>query len=914
MKRRKFIGLGALATAGTAIPFKNIFGEPSQPVKDWKVYILNATHADIGWYDMPDKVMKILASYLDQVVRLCDKTMNEGSEQEYIYTIEHAWIVDYYEKNRTKEEVNHLIECIKRGQIEVGSLYASVHTDLCGHEELARLPFFAAQLRKRFGIQVTSAMLNDVSEGYTMGLPQLLKKNGIDNFCIGPGVKAIAKGIAPELPRIFYWQSEDGSNVLFAWTPGKWTYVIGSAGFHGQKTFDEFNKLVDYPFDAFFRHGGGDGDIQPPDGMLPEKVKGFRDDWPDNKIKLSTMEEFFSYIENNFSEKIPVIKGDNPQAWADGTISLALETGLHKRNQHTIITAECIAALFNTKEYPYGKIQEVYNNMHLYSDHTWGYDFSPNNRPGKITKVSRGSISDGRIEYNVPEGTEFSCDSEFFDAYRQHWQAKKDYVYVAQKLIGNILSSSVKELIKQLTIEKNGIVVWNPLSFQRTDIARLQWTSPEAPSVLIDKRNGERIPCQLETDGDNNQVLTFVAPSLPPLGYAVFEYETNSETVFPRIIDADTIENQFYRIKIDSNTGTLLSIFDKELDKELIDNGATYSFNQYIHEDATAGYDKGLVSGIAYGEGIRYTPDVFEKVECYTGPVYSSFTSISKVTAGPAPASIKRIVRLYNNLKKIDILNIVDKKESLYKEQIYFAFPFDADCDPALQIELPYAVMQWDKDILPGCWRGYSSIQNFVRIAGDNADITWSSPEAPVATFGGINSNQWDPEWHKKFVPTNAHIYSYIMSNMWNCNYPVFQGGKVEFPYSITSQKSMSLSESARFGWGNAHPLMAIPVTPNKGEMQGAEYSALDVDRDNVIVSTMKRAEDGDGLIVRLYETNQNPVTSVKLKINFARIESANICMISEENQEELQVLDNSVTFNIKVNELISIRLKLAKS
>jgi alpha-mannosidase len=909
MQRRKFIGLGTLAVSGLLLPVKDLFGGTFRASKDWKVYILNATHGDIGWYDMPASIMAQLTVYLDTAVSLCEKTMNEAEDLRYIYTIEHAWIVDYYEKNRTPEQFNRLISCIKRGQIEVGALYASVHTDLCGHEELARLPFYAALLRKRLGINVNSAMLNDVSEGYTMGLPQLLKKNGITGICFGPGVKAAARGIVPDLPRVFYWQTNDGSKILFAWTPGFWTYGTKTAGFHGQSTFEEFDRLSDYPCDAFFRQGGGDGDLRPVDPSLTSRVKKFREEWPNNQFKLSTMGEFFSYIEKNFSGKIPVIKGDNPQSWADGTISLALETGLHKRNQHDIITAECLAALFPGKEYPVRDIQTVYNNMNLYSDHTWGLEFSADGKPGNITKVTRGSISDGLIVYNVPAGTELTSDSKYFDLFRRHWQAKKDYVYVAQKLTNNILSLSLNELKKHIKVEKPGIAVWNPLSFTRTDIVRLEWTLKEIPSVLIDKRDGNKIPCQIETDENNQPILTFIAPSLPPLGYAVFETERGINTELPKKIDSDFIENQFYKIKIDPSTGTLLSIFDKELNKDIIDNGSTYSFNQYIHNDVTAGFDFTVSSGITDGEGIRYTPDLVEKVECYTGPVFSCFKSVAKLTSGPAPATVRRTVRLYNNVKKIDILNVVDKKESLFKEQIYFAFPFEAGCDPTVQIELPYAVMQFDKDILPGCWRGYNSVQNFVRLTGSGMNITWSSPEAPVATFGGINSNHWDPEWHKTFVPTNAHIYSYIMSNMWNCNYPLFQGGKVEFPYSFISGKSISLAESVNFGWANAHPLVAMVVSQNEGRMPAAEYSALNVDQNNVIVSALKRAEDGNGFIIRLYETNQNPATKVKLNINFTKLKSANLCMISEENQELLPILNNSVTFTIKANELVSIRI-----
>jgi alpha-mannosidase len=913
MKRRQFIGLGALASAGMLVASEKMFEKTFASGKDWKVFIFNASHSDMGWHDLPEAIRKRIAGYVDTAVDLCNRTKDAPDKINYVITLEHSWIVDYYQKHRSADQFKALLECIRRGQMDVGAFYTSVHTDLCGHEELARLSFFAAQLRKRYNLPISYAMLNDVSEGYTMGMPQLMAKNGIEGVVFGPGVKVVWKGIYPRVPRIFYWQTVDGSKVMVAWTPGLWTYQKSSeAGMKGQKTLDEFSALTDYPYDAIFRHGGG-GDIQPPDAKLIEEVKKFREECHSQNIQLATMEDFFSYIKKNFNDKIPVVKGDNPQSWADGTNSLALETGLHKRNQHHIITAEALATIASAEDYPGNKIQEVYNNLHLYSDHTWGYDFDPDGRPGQIRKAKRATTFDGDINLEVPAGEQLTCSSPFFDSYKKHWQAKKDYVYKAKQITDEITADSFGQICKKITVSKPSVVVWNPLSFKRTDIVRVPWNSASLPSEIIDLRDLKKVACQLETDDKNQNALVFTASEMPPMGYSVFEIpaEQNLNNSTGKVDDF-VIENEFYKVKIDEKTGTILSVFDKEIKKEMVDIGAGYSLNQYIHNDVNAGFigsGGAEKAGVTYGEGTRYTPDVVESISCFKGPVYSCFESKVRLTQGPAPATIKHIVKVYHEIKKIEVVNYVEKKESLFKEQIYIAFPFDVGCNPKLQVELPYAMMQWDKDILPGCWRGYSSVQNFVRLSGSDSCVTWSSPETPVATFGGINSNHYDPDWHKAYVPRNAQIYSYAMSNMWNCNYVLFQGGKFVFPYSFITRKNMSLAESASFGWATAHPLIASVIQPQKGSAPAKSWSALSVDRGNVLVSTLKKAEDGQGYIIRLYETNQEPLTVAVLTLNFFKPKKAYTCMISEENMVEIPVVGNVIKVNLKPNELVSIRI-----
>jgi len=121
--------------------------------------------------------------------------------------------------------------------------------------------------------------------------------------------------------------------------------------------------------------------------------------------------------------------------------------------------------------------------------------------------------------------------------------------------------------------------------------------------------------------------------------------------------------------------------------------------------------------------------------------------------------------------------------------------------------------------------------------------------------------------------------------------------------------QNMTLAQSARFGWSTAHPLMAAVIAPQKGTAPAKPWSALSVDKDNVLLTTLKKAEDGQGWIIRLYETNQDPLTVVALSLNFIKPKKAYTCMISEENMVEIPVVGNVIKLNLKPNELASIRV-----
>ena len=78
-------------------------------------------------------------------------------------------------------------------------------------------------------------------------------------------------------------------------------------------------------------------------------------------------------------------------------------------------------------------------------------------------------------------------------------------------------------------------------------------------------------------------------------------------------------------------------------------------------------------------------------------------------------------------------------------------------------------------------------------------------------------------------------------------------------------------------------------------------------DKPNIVIETVKRAEDGNGIIVRLYESQRRrgPVT---LSTNF-QLASAWRTNLLEQNQDELVVTDGRVSFSVHPYEILTLRL-----
>jgi alpha-mannosidase len=140
---------------------------------------------------------------------------------------------------------------------------------------------------------------------------------------------------------------------------------------------------------------------------------------------------------------------------------------------------------------------------------------------------------------------------------------------------------------------------------------------------------------------------------------------------------------------------------------------------------------------------------------------------------------------------------------------------------------------------------------------------------------------------------------------------PVADYGEHQFKYSLYPHSGSWNEDTQREAY-----LLNDPIIVYKSNVEGQRseksitnlHSLISVSKPNVIVETIKRAEDGNGIILRLYES-QRKRGQVQLKPGFA-VESAWETNLLEENESELSVENDSIQLNLRPYQIMTIRLK----
>jgi alpha-mannosidase len=370
--------------------------------------------------------------------------------------------------------------------------------------------------------------------------------------------------------------------------------------------------------------------------------------------------------------------------------------------------------------------------------------------------------------------------------------------------------------------------------------------------------------------------LLVLAPDIPALGYALFAVETGGAPGAPGAADVraggargGTIENRFYRVTVDPKTGGITSLIDKELGRELVDASSRWPLNTYVYEQPEGG--RAAVDDMTKRATFhRWAAEAAEVEAGERGLVAASLVVRS---APKMCASLEQRIVLYDDVKRIDLVEVLDKQETFHPEAVYFAFPFrvgEAPVPPGVRFEIAGADMAPGTEQLPGTTLDWQTAQHWVEFSGTEARVVWSPIEAPLVQFGDINTGKWQTS----FRPSNAWVFSYAMNNYWMTNFKASQEGRVEFRYSLTSTAPVPAAAagaappsdrtaSTRFGWEVHTPLVAawIPAR-NRGPIADVEGSALSVDAPNVIVQALWLDADG-AAVVRLREIGGRPAEAV---------------------------------------------------
>jgi alpha-mannosidase len=141
---------------------------------------------------------------------------------------------------------------------------------------------------------------------------------------------------------------------------------------------------------------------------------------------------------------------------------------------------------------------------------------------------------------------------------------------------------------------------------------------------------------------------------------------------------------------------------------------------------------------------------------------------------------------------------------------------------------------------------------------------------------------------------------------------PTADFGEHRFKYSLYPHQGSWNEETQREAY-----LLNDPLIVHRSKLESRKsgqplstqsvQSLISTFSPNVIIETVKRAEDGNGIIVRLYES-QRKRGPVQLRPGFA-VEAAWETNLLEENESALLVEDDTIQLNLKPYQIVTLRL-----
>ncbi|MGA2532534.1 MAG: glycoside hydrolase family 38 C-terminal domain-containing protein [Candidatus Aminicenantales bacterium] len=817
-----------------------------KPQRKWTVDLFHHSHTDIGYTELQSRVGQNHLEYLDSVIDYCRQTDSYPDDAKFRWNIEVSWAFEYYQAARPAAKVKELVDLIKAGRVELSGLQLNV-SDCFAHEEIIRAVENPVALGRRYGFDVRSAMNDDVT-GFGWALPQIFAQNGVRYFATG--INETRSRAPLRRPNPFWWESPDGSRVL-QWNGEHYLFGNYDLLLHeplaksSPKVGEYLAKLEargDYPYDLIaFNISAWVTDNCPPGRALSDRVKEWNEKFAYPKLRLATLHEFFERLEKDYGPTIPVHKLGWPDYWTDGVASTAFETGLNRIAHNELVAAEKVSALAAKLDldkdkrfrFPGDQIRETWDLSMLYDEHTWG---------------AWNSIDDPQSELA-----------------RGQWTLKSSFAYRAREASRTLLRRGTEALAKLISADGDyEFAVFNPLSWLRTDVVRV--TLPAGPLReakgnirVIDRRLGSDAKFQMMGD----DAILVVAGNVPSMGYAVFSVrpgaggapaaagpEKKGTGPVPESVPLSSIENRFYRLTVDSKTGGISSLVDKETGRELVDKACPWPLNAYIYEQPEGGR-KAVDDMTKRAVFRRWVAESAKVTAGWRGPVA---TSISVTSSPKMCRKLEQRIILYDDIKRIDLVNVLDKEETFDPEAVYFAYPFAVGPGPDVRFEISDADMAPGTEQLPGTTLDWHTVQNWVEFSGKDARVIWSPLEAPLVMFGDINIGKW----LKTLDLKNARVFSYAMNNYWMTNFKASQEGRVEFRYSLTSlppgPAAPDRVASSRFGWEVHTPLTtAWLAAKNKGRFTTPMESFVSVSQPNIIIQALWLDADGKP-VVRLRE------------------------------------------------------------
>ena len=867
---------------------------------EWKVFCMPAKHVDVGFNYLPAEaqeegypgsVEEFQNLITIRALMARSLTAKYPPEAQYHWFFDAAWQLEQMQKYLPKrtDEIRRLVNS---GQFGYNPLHAHHHSMYLTNEQLMRLMTCSRDLEEQGFRRSYVAVHSDVPT-VSWGYASMMASAGVKYFLKGTWYNSpYSRNLVELAPApLFRWTGPDGQQVLCFYYDG---YAVMAQGAGLGRRYDSlteeavtecarrYEKLAaegKWPYDAFPMFGS-EGDWGIPDRRNSDFIRDWNGSHPKIQLQMATPENFFEYIETNFSDQVPDGGSGGWGVSYDLVEGNAVKPGARARaNDQVLRAAEAFGALVQLHlgtSYPAEPLREAWRKQVLYHEHTFGM------------RDSTG-----------PEG-------------RRQYAWKTRLTEQSAELCGAALDAALNALAAEIPDEgEERVAVFNSLSFPRSDVVEMEIaTDPNAPAVkMVEAQTGAEVFSQMSPAGPKTRVQ-YRADDVPALGYRSYRIvraaklpvgqasslplPLNSQAGSLRHVSADaaarTLENEFYRLALAAD-GSIASLLDKQLKRELLDPQAAHRGNQFIFKDD------------AWKEA---SPGTAEIRAVDLGAVGASLEVRAEATA-IFPAIGTRYT-LHNGLKRLEIENRFTKQpgKSASNETVFYAFPF-AVPQGKFCLDIPGVVARYPEDFRPETDWSIMPAQSFAAVANAEISVLVATREAPNFEVSAMRKF-FDHPTQPDLATTTIFAQPLTKQSVNKDDYDL-EGGDYVFHYAITSfDGPFDASKAVRLAADFQRGLSPVMLTRRDGSLP-SETSFVDISSGQLIVSALKQADDGRGLIVRIWNPTGDKQTA-KLTLPVARMISATATDVLERDLgREYEVRDQTVIVPCGPKQFVTLRV-----
>jgi alpha-mannosidase len=840
-------------------------------------YFLGHSHVDAAWLWTFNETIDVFHSACETILKLMDKypgfCYSQSSAQYY------KWLEEKYPE--TFEKVKRKID---EGRWEVvGGTWVESDGNMPSGESLVRQFLHGKRyFKEKFNVDAKIAWMPD-SFGYSRTLPQIMKKSGMRYFL----TQKMGWNDTTLFPYyIFKWTSPDGSSILAHQTVGTYSEEVTETEILRQMKLLNRGQRLD---DLLVLFGIGDHGGGVSEDMIQRALEFVQAKEP-IKGMFSTAQEYFEVLsQKTESREIPMIDDELYLQYHRGTYTTQAKVKKNNRTAECLLeTAEKFSTLARKYgyEYPREQLKEAWEKLLLNQFHD----------------VLPGS--------SIPE------------VYKDSEEHFKSILHTANSTISDALETIVAKI--DTNGEGKSLLVFNPLSWSRTGAVEV---SLDELGNEIEIYEGKERPIRSQVIEEERKIV-FIAEDVPSIGYKEYRAKRASQETKPptnlsceETLKEIKLENEFLIVRVDKETGSVKSIFDKNHTKEVLQNSGNriQVFEDYpVSGRRSIAYPVDAEIFDAWEVYIYQQPDGVKCVEL-KNPVEVKFAEQGPVRTrvlaryrysqeGRADSNFVQEIILYHKIPLLQFKLYADWHAAHRLAKV--AFPLNVHSD-FTTYEVPYGFVTRRNPVSPNATLAERSKyeapgQKWIDHGSD--DGSYGVSLLNDCKYGFDTANDMI-----RITLLRSATYPIVLRAAFGLTVDeaaltlITDQGEHQIAYALYPHRSdFREASTTRKAYEFNYPLIPVVEANHDGELSKV-HSFVSAQPDNIVVTAIKKSEDSDDTILRLYETAGRDANAV---IHFAEtLKDARETDLMENETSNIPTKGKNIETSVSKHEIKTIKI-----